>query len=129
MFVALVLTGCASVERGPGSGDPPFEPEYKRIVAANIPAMFKVLPDRLDIAPLRPAGGSQPGDWITCLRASAKGSTAFYAVFVGGHRVVDWRRDVILDDCRREQVFEPLPFSPPAPTVGPLPPSPPQPPR
>jgi hypothetical protein len=80
-----------------------------------------------EISGLRPAVAPQPGEWMTCLRASetvnGNSRPAYFGVFLRQWTVVDVRRGVFLDGCDHEQysalAFYPAVAADPVPTPPP----------
>ncbi len=142
LFATLFLGGCGATDVKLAS--PPLASNYKQIVADSItgimlappPAVAKKSPisglfpvtGPLEISEARPTLlASQPGDWMVCIKRP-EAVTTYYAVFLIGEKVRDYRGAVIVDHCEQE-TYSPLPHprklkevsaSAPEPTAGKL---------
>jgi hypothetical protein len=110
--IALLVGGCSlgSILERPASIEPDGEPEYRKMIAEGAASLFPSMPAAAttEVSALRRSLPVQPGDWIACLRRTAAGETAFFAVFFRSHKIDTVRRAVLVDKC--EQVsYGPLP--------------------
>jgi hypothetical protein len=84
---------------------------YKQLIADNAPELLKAAGlGKLEVSRLRRALAIQPGDWMACLKGTARDQPTYFGVFIKEHKIDALRRSVIIDQCEHEQ-FEPLPRS------------------
>jgi hypothetical protein len=112
LAVAMALGGCTATELVQDGSPPPVadlsQPNYQRIVAANIKKMFPNPPDAdLEISGLRPVDHIKGPAWLTCLRVDPGGNPQQYAIFIQNDAVIDWRAAVVIDQCHK-QPYSPL---------------------
>jgi hypothetical protein len=127
LAVAMALGGCTAKELVQNWSPPPVsdlsQPNYQRIVAANIKKMFPNTPEvDLEISGLRPVDHIKGPAWLTCLRFDPGGNPQQYAIFIQNDAVIDWRAAVVIDGCHKE-AYSPLeslpePEKPPARNVA-----------
>jgi hypothetical protein len=116
-----MLSGCGLAELpAVQQHSPAPASEYRRIVSQSGPvAALRARPElaSFEIAGLRPAVAPQPGEWMTCLRATetARGRVqpVYFGVFMQEWTVVEVRRGIFLDRCELEQ-YSMLAVYPPA---------------
>lgn len=110
---AVVVGGCSGSElvqnlESPSLTDLP-QPDYRRIVAANIKTIFPAqatLGD-LEISGVRLVDHLKGPAWLTCVKLDAHGTPQQYAVFIQGDKVIDSRAGIVLDQCYK-QTYTPL---------------------
>jgi hypothetical protein len=110
---AVVLGGCSGSElvqnlESPSLTDLP-QPDYRRIVAANVKTIFPAqaaLGD-LEISGVRLVDHLKGPAWLTCVKLDAHGTPQQYAVFIQGDKVIDSRAGIVLDQCYK-QTYTPL---------------------
>jgi hypothetical protein len=74
------------------------------------------IPDTLtQVSELRNAVAPQSGDWVACLKSDTKPDIGFFAVFIRGQEVIDFRRSVQIDQCEFADYSPLTPPAPPAP--------------
>jgi hypothetical protein len=121
-LIGLLLAGCSLGFVLDGSSQAPVapspDPDYKQLVADNIPLQFfgRPQPAAMQISALRPTAPLQQGDWMACLKGVDKGQDVVYGVFLRNYEVVNFRLAVMIDHCEN-QVYGPLP--PPTPLKEP----------
>ena len=104
-ITALLLAGCATptVSRSP----PPAN--YAQLAANYLAGNLHNVPvQNAQISALRASKGTQPGQWGACIAFPAA-QNAFYAIFYDEGKVIDFRQSVAIDNCRRTEVYVPLP--------------------
>ena len=108
--IPMLLSGCGLAELPPARPLPAPEGDYRRIVSqSGHVATLRARPELTDfgIAGLRPAVAPQPGQWMTCLRATHTTDDSvqpvYFGVFLSPWTVVEVRRGVFIDRCDREQ--------------------------
>ncbi len=140
LFATLLLGACGATDVKLASA--PLASNYKRIVADSITTVMLAPPSALakqsptsglfpvtgplEMSEARPTLlAMQPGDWIVCIKRPAA-VTTYYAVFLTGEKVTDYRGAVAVDHCEQE-TYSPLPpprklkassASTPKPTAG-----------
>ena len=123
LAAGMALGGCTATELTQNWSPPPpaadlSQPNYRRIVAANLKKMFPNPPEGdLEVSALRPVDHIKGPAWMTCLRVDPGGNPQQYAVFIQNDAVIDWRAAVVIDQCHK-QAYSPLeaePEKPPAP--------------
>jgi hypothetical protein len=109
---AVTLGGCAGSElvqnlAAPVSDLP--QPDYRRIVAANIKAIFPAQAEvgDLEISAVRLVDHLKGPVWLTCVKVDAHGKPQQYAVFIQGDKIIDTRAGIVLDQCYK-QTYTPL---------------------
>jgi hypothetical protein len=109
---AVTLGGCSGSELVQNLGTPVSDlpqPDYRRIVAANIKAIFpaKAEVGDLEISGLRLVDHLKGPAWLTCVKVDAHGNPQQYAVFIQGDKIIDSRAGIVLDQCYK-QTYTPL---------------------
>ena len=78
------------------------------------------IPDTLingaQVSELRKAVAPQSGDWVACLKFDMKPDIGFFAVFIKGQEIIDFRRSVQIDQCEFADYSPLTPLAPPSPT-------------
>jgi hypothetical protein len=110
---AVMLGGCSASEivqnlPSPSVSDLP-EPDYRRIVAANIKAIFpgEAASGDLEISGARLVDHLKGPAWLTCLKLDAHGKPQQYAIFIQGDKIIDSREGIVIDQCYK-QSYTPL---------------------
>jgi hypothetical protein len=111
---AVMLGGCSAsdiVQNWPPSSsvsDLP-EPDYRRIVAANIKAIFpgEAATRDLEISGVRRVDHLKGPAWLTCLKLDAHGKPQQYAIFIQDDKIIDSREGIVIDRCYK-QTYTPL---------------------
>ncbi len=86
---------------------------YRKIIRdAKIP---DTLTNGAQVSELRKAVAPQSGDWVACLKSDTKPDIGFFAVFIKGQEVIDFRRSVQIDQCEFADYSPLTPPAPPAP--------------
>jgi hypothetical protein len=128
-LLALVaaLAGCSASEIVQNLPSPTVapdlsQPNYRRIVAANIKTIFpnpSLLGD-VEISGLRMVDHLKGPAWITCLKLDAHGTPNHYAIFMQGEKIIDSRAGIVIDQCHKETYtpFESFPAAKKPETVG-----------
>ena len=57
----------------------------------------RILNTLTQVSELRKAVAPQSGDWVACLKSDTK--PGFFAAFIGGQEVIDFRGSVQIDQC------------------------------
>jgi hypothetical protein len=109
---AVTLGGCSGSELVQNLGAPLSDlqqPDYRRIVAANIKAIFpaKAEVGDLEISGVRLVDHLKGPAWLTCVKVDAHGNPQQYAVFIHGDKIIDSRAGIVLDQCYK-QTYTPL---------------------
>jgi hypothetical protein len=98
----------------PRDAQPPMFDYRQLVIDSDIPkALRKNATGPIEISTLRPSTGSQPGDWMTCVRGWQSGRLVALAVFFKNNVIVDRRGGVMIDECDKDS------FSPLMPYIGP----------
>lgn len=86
--------------------------DYRQLVINSevAKAMTKNATGPLEISTLRPTRGSQPGEWMTCLRGWQNGRQAYMAVFFRNGAIIDFRGGVMIDECDRDSFSLLVPY-------------------
>jgi hypothetical protein len=110
---AMMLGGCSGSELVQNLAPPSVadlkQPDYRRIVAANIRTIFPAqatLGD-LEISGVRLVEHLKGPAWLACVKLDAHGTPQQYAVFIQGDKVIDSRAGIVLDQCYK-QTYTPL---------------------
>jgi hypothetical protein len=105
---AVMLGGCSASEivqnlPSPSVSDLP-EPDYRRIVAANIKAIFpgEAASGDLEISGVRLVDHLKGPAWLTCLKLDAHGKPQQYALFIQGDKIIDSREGIVIDQCYKQ---------------------------
>jgi hypothetical protein len=109
---AVTLGGCSGSELVQNLGAPVSDltqPDYRRIVAANIKAIFPAQAEvgDLEISGVRLVDHLKGPAWLTCVKVDAHGNPQQYAVFIQGDKIIDSRAGIVLDQCYK-QSYTPL---------------------
>jgi hypothetical protein len=109
---AVTLGGCSGSELVQNLGAPVSDltqPDYRRIVAANIKAIFPAPAEvgDLEISGVRLVDHLKGPAWLTCVKVDAHGNPQQYAVFIQGDKIIDSRAGIVLDQCYK-QSYTPL---------------------
>ena len=109
---AVTLGGCSGSELVQNLATPLSDlpqPDYRRIVAANIKAIFPAQAEVGDpeISGVRLVDHLKGAAWLTCVKVDAHGRAQQYAVFIQGDRIIDSRVGIVLDQCYK-QTYTPL---------------------
>jgi len=109
---AVTLGGCSGSELVQNLGAPVSDlqqPDYRRIVADNIKAIFpaKAEVGDLEISGVRLVDHLKGPAWLTCVKVDAHGNPQQYAVFIQGDKIIDSRAGIVLDQCYK-QTYTPL---------------------
>jgi hypothetical protein len=105
---ALILSGCSAGGLGQTWSGPPVDdlsqPNYRRVVGDNIKRMFprEDALGGLEISEVRPVDHLKGPTWLTCLRRTVEGHPQYFAIFIQGDKVVDFRVAVVIDQCHKE---------------------------
>jgi hypothetical protein len=119
LALAVCLGGCSAselVQNLPPTPAPDLsQPNYRRIVADNIRAIFpgQALAGELEISGARLVDHLKGPAWLTCLKLDARGKPQDYALFIQGDKIIDSRVGIVIDQCYKER-FEPFDLSSPA---------------
>lgn len=76
---------------------------------------LRILNTLTQVSELRKAVAPQSGDWVACLKSGTKPDIGFFAVFIRGQEVIDFRRSVQIDQCEFADYSPLTPPAPPAP--------------
>ncbi len=105
-----MLAGCGLAEIPAPRELPAPGAEYQRIVAQSsdvVTLRAKPVYSHFEISGLRPAVAPQPGEWMTCLRATETiqgvPRLAYFGVFMRRWVVIEVRRGIGIDRCDQEQ--------------------------
>jgi hypothetical protein len=127
LALAAALAGCSASEIVQNLPPPTVapdlsQPNYRRIVAANIKMIF---PDQsllgdVEISGVRMVEHLKGPAWITCLKLDARGTPNHYAIFMQGEKIIDLRAGIMIDQCHKETYtpFESFPGARKPETVG-----------
>jgi hypothetical protein len=109
LALAATLAGCSASEIVQNLPSPTIapdlsQPNYRRIVAANIKSLF---PDQsllgdVEISGVRMVDHLKGAAWLTCLKLDARGAPNYYAIFMQGDNIIDSRAGVVMDQCHKE---------------------------
>jgi hypothetical protein len=106
--LAILLGGCSASELVQNLNAPPVadlsQPNYRRVVAANITTVFPKLTEfgDLEISGIRPVDHLKGRAWLTCLRLDARGNPQHYAIFIQNDKIIDFRGGIVIDQCHKE---------------------------
>jgi hypothetical protein len=107
--LAITLAGCSASEIVQNLPSPTIapdlsQPNYRRIVAANIKSLFpnQSLLGDVEISGVRMVDHLKGAAWLTCLKLDARGAPNYYAIFMQGDNIIDSRAGVVLDQCHKE---------------------------
>jgi len=111
---AVMLGGCSASEivenwtHSPSVSDL-SEPDYRRIVAANIKAIFpgEAATSDLEISGVRLVDHLKGPAWLTCLKLDAHGKPQQYAIFIQADKIIASREGIVIDQCYK-QSYTPL---------------------
>jgi hypothetical protein len=111
---ALAVAGCSldTVLDPPGAREltpPLFDYRHLVIDSEIVKIMKKNATGQLEISGLRRSEGSQPGDWMTCLRGWQNGRRAHMALFFRDNAIVESRGGVMIDGCEQDSFSMLLP--------------------
>jgi len=105
-----MLSGCGFADVPAPRELPSPGAEYQRIVAQSSEVASlrrKSEFSHIEISGLRPAVAPQPGDWMTCLRATEtiKGvpRLVYFGVFLRRWVVIEMRQGLGIDRCEQDQ--------------------------
>jgi hypothetical protein len=109
---AVTLGGCSGSELVQNLATPLSDlqqPDYRRIVAANIKTIFPAQAEigDLEISGVRLVDHLKGAAWLTCVKVDAHGRPQQYAVFIQGDKIIDSRAGIVLDQCYK-QTYAPL---------------------
>jgi hypothetical protein len=109
---AVTLGGCSGSELVQNLATPLSDlpqPDYRRIVAANIKTIFPAQAEigDLEISGVRLVDHLKGAAWLTCVKVDAHGKPQQYAVFIQGDKIIDSRAGIVLDQCYK-QTYTPL---------------------
>jgi hypothetical protein len=109
---AVTLGGCSGSELVQNLATPLSDlqqPDYRRIVAANIKTIFPAQAEigDLEISGVRLVDHLKGAAWLTCVKVDAHGRPQQYAVFIQGDKIIDSRAGIVLDQCYK-QTYTPL---------------------
>jgi hypothetical protein len=109
---AVTLGGCSGSELVQNLATPLSDlpqPDYRRIVAANIKTIFPAQAEigDLEISGVRLVDHLKGPAWLTCVKVDAHGRPQQYAVFIQGDKIIDSRAGIVLDQCYK-QTYTPL---------------------
>jgi len=115
LLIGLLVSGCGlgPVLEFPLS-EPAPEPNFRQLIADNSSLLKSG--SRLgliEVSALRATKPLQPGDWMACVRSTADGQTAYFAIFFKAHQIEAERRAIAVDSCE-DETFEALPKPTPA---------------
>ncbi len=108
LALAVTLGGCSAselVQNLPAGPAPDLsQPNYRRIVADNIRAVFpKGTPaGELQLSGVRLIDHLKGPAWLTCLKLEAQEASQFYAIFIQGEKIIDSRVAIMIDQCYKE---------------------------
>jgi hypothetical protein len=107
--LAMILAGCSASEivqnlPSPAVAPDLSQPNYRRIVAANIKSIFpnQSLLGDVEISGVRMVDHLKGPAWLTCLKLDARGAPNHYAIFMQGEKIIDSRAGVVMDQCHKE---------------------------
>jgi hypothetical protein len=115
--LALVLSGCSASELVQNWSGPPAaelsQPDYRRLVTENIKTLLpgQAALEELVISGVRPIDHLKGPAWLTCLRREVEGHLQYFAVFIQGDKIIDFRVAVVIDQCHKE-TYTPLATTP-----------------
>jgi hypothetical protein len=119
LVLVLMLGGCSSsseiVLNWSGGPVPDLsEPDHRRVVAENIRKIFpnQTPNGEMHISGVRPVDHLKGPAWLTCLKIDNHTRPQYYAIFIQGAKIVDWRAALVIDQCYRDTY---LPFEAAAP--------------
>jgi hypothetical protein len=109
---AVTLGGCSGSELVQNLATPLSDlpqPDYRRIVTANIKTIFPAQAEigDLEISGVRLVDHLKGAAWLTCVKVDAHGRPQQYAVFIQGDKIIDSRAGIVLDQCYK-QTYTPL---------------------
>jgi hypothetical protein len=112
LAVVMRLGGCTATELVQNATSPSVpdlsQPNYHRIIAANIKRVLPNLPEAdLEVSGLRPVNHLKGPAWLTCLRVDPGGNPQQYAIFIQNDTVIEARVAVVIDQCHKE-AYSPL---------------------
>jgi hypothetical protein len=104
---AALLTASVSDLAAQDDAKPPKD--YRKLVIANAPALFKSSVERgtMDISDLRPVQHYQGAEWMACLMTDTAGKPRKWAIYFHGETIVHVREALAIDRCGAE-VYAPL---------------------
>jgi hypothetical protein len=107
-----MLAGCSGseiVQNLPSASAAPPRPDYRRVVATSISAIFPTQAPvgDIEISEARLVDYLKGPAWLTCVKLDAHGKPQEYALFIQGDKVIDWRAGVLMDQCYK-QTYSPL---------------------
>ena len=119
MLAAVALGACSSAAMPEPAQTGDHKPwpgsDYRQLVADNafiVTLRKKTSYSMFEISDLRRSAGSEPGDWMTCLRTGVNGKLRYFGVFFKDFEVIDYRLSVVINRCEQEQ-YSPLPNATP----------------
>ena len=120
LALATALAGCSASEivqnlPSPAVAPDLSQPNYRRIVAANIKSIFpnQSLLGDVEISGVRMVDHLKGPAWLTCLKLDARGAPNHYAIFMQGDKIIDSRAGIVIDQCHKE-TYTPFESFPPA---------------
>ena len=109
LALATALAGCSASEivqnlPSPAVAPDLSQPNYRRIVAANIKSIFpnQSLLGDVEISGVRMVDHLKGPAWLTCLKLDARGAPNHYAIFMQGDKIIDSRAGIVIDQCHKE---------------------------
>lgn len=90
-------------------------PANYREIIRDAQSAGSILNTLTQVSELRKAVAPQSGDWVACLKSGTKPDIGFFAVFIRGQEVIDFRRSVQIDQCEFADYSPLTPPAPPAP--------------
>jgi len=109
LLAASALGGCSSIldlpTQSAGANDPPESLYRQLVIAGGVPNILRKGEPAAPVAisGLRKSVPPQPGNWMTCVRASLSSGPRYAAVFFRNRTIIELRSGIAIDRCENEE--------------------------